>query len=159
MNEYCLTKAEPAALSDSQKAAAVQAAIWFFSDRYVLSTGDPLHDVVAGIVSKVQSEGVLPTPPPPSLTITPPLQTSGPLNAVLGPYHVASTDPSVAITVSADGAQMYSDPGGTPAMLIPNNSPLPTTGDVYLKSGAAGTATLHATGTATVPRPATCIYR
>ena len=51
LNEYYPNTNEPAALTDlNQKAAAVQAAIWFFSDRYVLSTSDPLHDAVVAIV-------------------------------------------------------------------------------------------------------------
>ena len=49
LNEYYPNTDEPAALTDlNQKAAAVQAAIWFFSDRYVLSTSDPLHNAVVG---------------------------------------------------------------------------------------------------------------
>ena len=39
LNNYYPKTNEPAALTDpNQKAAAVQAAIWFFSDRYVLNT-------------------------------------------------------------------------------------------------------------------------
>ena len=58
LNEYYPTTSEPASLDDpTQKAAAVQAAIWFFSDRYVLSTSDPLYTVVAAIVTNVQLEG------------------------------------------------------------------------------------------------------
>ena len=49
LDNYYPKTNEPAALTDlNQKAAAVQAAIWFFSDRYVLNTSDPLHDTVAG---------------------------------------------------------------------------------------------------------------
>ena len=56
LNEYYPNSGEPAALTDlNQKAAAVQAAIWFFSDRYVLSTSDPLHDAVAAIVDHIKS--------------------------------------------------------------------------------------------------------
>ena len=60
LNEYYPNTDEPAALTDlNQKAAAVQAAIWFFSDRYVLSTSDPLRNAVVAIVDKVRSEGPL----------------------------------------------------------------------------------------------------
>ena len=73
LNEYYPHTNEPAALTDlNQKAAAVQAAIWFFSDRYVLSTSDPLHNAVVAIVNDVIAKGPLIQPPPPSLTITPP---------------------------------------------------------------------------------------
>jgi TQXA domain-containing protein len=44
---------EPALSSINEKAAAVQAAIWFFTDRYVLSTTDPLHDAVEALVTAV----------------------------------------------------------------------------------------------------------
>ena len=58
LNEYYPHTGEPAALTDpNQKAAAVQAAIWFFSDRYVLSTSDPLHNAVVAIVNKVKLDG------------------------------------------------------------------------------------------------------
>ena len=58
LNNYYPKTNEPAALTDpNQKAAAVQAAIWFFSDRYVLNTSDPLHDVVSGIAAAVIAEG------------------------------------------------------------------------------------------------------
>ena len=56
LNDYYPHTNEPATLTNlNQKAAAVQAAIWFFSDRYVLSTADPLHDAVVAIVNEGQS--------------------------------------------------------------------------------------------------------
>ena len=50
LNEYYpFVPTQPAGLANTtEQAAAVQAAIWFFSDRYVLNTSDPLHDTVAG---------------------------------------------------------------------------------------------------------------
>ena len=88
LNEYYPNTDEPAALTDlNQKAAAVQAAIWFFTDRYVLNTSDPLHDAVAAIVDDIRAEGPLVQPPPPSLTITP-SHVSGPAGSVLGPFTV-----------------------------------------------------------------------
>ena len=58
LNEYYPTTDQPAALTNlDQKAAAVQAAIWFFSDRYVLSTSDPLHDAVVAIVNHIRPRG------------------------------------------------------------------------------------------------------
>ena len=91
LNDYYPHTNEPAALTDlNQKAAAVQAAIWFFSDRYVLSTADPLHNAVVAIVNKVQDDGPLIQPPPPSLTITPP-SLSGPAGSVVGPFTVTTS--------------------------------------------------------------------
>ena len=72
------TPTEPAALTDhNQRAAAVQAAIWFFTDRYVLNTSDPLRDEVVKIVDHINRAGPVGEQPPPSLTITP-SQVSGP---------------------------------------------------------------------------------
>ena len=77
LNEYYPNTDQPALANDNETAAAVQAAIWFFSDRYVLNTSDPLHDAVAAITAKIINEGPLVQPPPPSLTITP-ATVSGP---------------------------------------------------------------------------------
>ena len=41
----------------------MQAAIWFFTDRYVLNTSDPLHGTVAGIVDHIQVAGPVPEQP------------------------------------------------------------------------------------------------
>ena len=44
LDEYYPNTDEPSSLTDEdQRAAAVQAAIWFFSDRFVLNTSDPLY--------------------------------------------------------------------------------------------------------------------
>jgi TQXA domain-containing protein len=52
LNHYYPTvPTAPASLADAnQKAAAVQAAIWYFSDNYVLTATDPLRPAVAAIV-------------------------------------------------------------------------------------------------------------
>ncbi len=93
LNEYFPNKQEPAALTDlNQRAAAVQAAVWFFTDRYVLNTSDPLHDDVVEIVDHIRSEGPLGEQPAPSLTITP-SHVSGPAHKVLGPFTVTSNHP------------------------------------------------------------------
>ena len=59
LNKYYPNTTEPAALTDlNQRAAAVQAAIWFFSDRYVLNTDDPLHAAVVAIVNDIRKWGL-----------------------------------------------------------------------------------------------------
>ena len=63
LNEYYPNTSEPATLADgnpasvNQTAAAVQAAIWYFTDKYVLSASDPLHGTVAAIVAHIQGAG------------------------------------------------------------------------------------------------------
>ena len=107
LNEYYPNTTEPAALTNlNQKAAAVQAAIWFFSDRYVLNTSDPLHNTVVAIVNHIRSEGPLVQPPPPSLTITP-SNRSGPADSAVGPFTVSTNHPPA--TVTATGGNMFSD--------------------------------------------------
>src|SRR6185369_2105579 len=100
----------PAGLANtSQQAAAVQAAIWYFSDRYVLNTSDPLHNTVAAITAAVIAAGPLVQPPAPSLTITPAVQ-GGSVGSAVGPFVVTST---AATTVAATGGTMFSDAAGT----------------------------------------------
>ena len=53
------------------RAAAVQAAIWFFSDNYVLQPDDPVRPYTEAIVAAVLDAGPLPEPSPPNLVIDP----------------------------------------------------------------------------------------
>ena len=129
LNDYYPNTDEPAGLTDlNQKAAAVQAAIWFFSDGYVLSTSD---DAAArrrgGHRAGHQNEGPLIEPPPPSLTIIPPSR-SGPAGHLIGPFTVtpaataaAGARPSIAVT--ATGGSMFSDAAGVP---IRNGTKVPS---------------------------------
>jgi hypothetical protein len=139
----------------ADKAAAVQAAIWFFSDRYVLSTSDPLHDAVAAITDNVINNlGPLIEPPPPTLTISP-SALSGPQGTAVGPFTVNSKTTGVA-TVTAVGATMYADAAG--------NTPLPAGAvvrdgnSVWLRAAGAGGAVLQAEAQAVVPTGNVYLY-
>ncbi len=57
LNEYYPNTGAPALANENQTAAAVQAAIWYFTDKYVLSAYDPLHGTVAAIVAHIQDAG------------------------------------------------------------------------------------------------------
>jgi TQXA domain-containing protein len=154
LEEYYPNTNEPANLTDlNQKAAAVQAAVWFFSDRYVLDTSDPIHDTVAGIVDHVISQGPLVQPPPPSLTINP-TQVSGPASSALGPYTV-NTDAASA-TVNATGAIMYSDSAGTTP--IANGASVPSGQKIWLRSTGSSSGVLQATSQAIVPSGNVYLY-
>jgi Domain of unknown function (DUF5979)/Thioester domain len=149
---YPNTTGEPRTLHDvNDRAAAVQAAIWFFSDGYVLDTADPVHDAAAAIVESVLSSGPL-TKPPPSLTITPSTKT-GLADEAIGPFVVKSSAPHT--TVSAD-ASMFSD--ATATTQIQNGASVSPDTTIYLKSTSIGTATLTATATATVPSGNVYLY-
>ena len=164
LNEYYPNTNEPASLTDlNQKAAAVQAAIWFFSDSYVLSTSDPLRAAVVAIVNKARVDGPLVEPPPPTLTISPG-QLSGPAGRVLGPYTVNSSNlarrrhlrASPNATVTATGAEMFSDADATQS--IPNGAVVPSGTKIWLRSTGPSHAVLQATAQATVPTGNVYLY-
>ena len=115
--------------TDEQKAAIVQAAVWFFTDRYVLDTDDPLHNAVAALVTSVITAGPIVQPPPPSLTITPASMT-GEIGHTVGPFTVnASVD---AVVTATGGATMWKDAGATQP--ISNGATVPPGTQIWLKS-------------------------
>jgi hypothetical protein len=156
LNEYYPTTDQPAALTNlDQKAAAVQAAIWFFSDRYVLSTSDPLHDAVVAIVNHIRSQKPLTQPEPPTLTLTP-SQVSGPADRVLGPFTVTTDHAPAAVT--ATGATMYSDPAGTIKIGDGTTGTVPSDQKIWVRSTNPAIAVLQATAVATVPTGNVYLY-
>ena len=147
LDEYFPNTDEPTALRDAnQKAAAVQAAIWFFSDRYVLSTSDPLRSIVVSIVNKVKSEGPLVEPEPPSLTLTPSHQ-NGHAGGVIGPFTVATN--ATRTTMRATGGAMFSDAAGTRP--IANGATVGDGDQIWVRSTGPSTVVLEATAKASVP--------
>jgi hypothetical protein len=152
LNRYYPHTSEPASLTDvNQRAAAVQAAIWFFTDRYVLSTSDPLHAAVVAIVDDILQQGPVIEPPPPSLTIDPASRDGA---GVLGPFTVTTDQP--AATVAATGADMFANAAATDA--ISNGDAVPSGQSIWLRSGSPGTAVLEASARATVPRGNVFLY-
>ena len=161
LTEYYPNSGEPAALTDlNQKAAAVQAAIWFFTDKYVLNTSDPLHGTVAGIVDHIIKAGPLKEQPPPSLTITPP-QLSGPAGSVLGPFTVNTNTggrlrSGPPATVNATGGRMFSDSAGTNQ--IADGASVPDGQRIWVRSTGPSEVVLEATAEATVPTGNVYVY-
>ena len=155
LEEYYPNNEQPASLGGSnEKAAAVQAAIWFFSDRFVVSTSDDVHAATVAIVNHVIAQGPLLEPPPPSLTITP-SHAGGSAQGVLGPFTVSSGTGQA--TVAATGANMFSDAAGT--VSIPDGATVPSGQQVWLRSTAGpSSAVLEATATATVPTGNVYLY-
>ncbi|MEV4254775.1 thioester domain-containing protein [Spirillospora sp. NPDC049652] len=109
VHEYYPNTSRPAGLSESDKAAAVQAAIWFFSNRYVLDDEDPLFPVASRIVTRVLKKGPLEEPAGPAARI------SGPDNmragTVTGPFGVEGATAPTSVRVT--GGEMFSDAEGT----------------------------------------------
>ena len=156
LNEYYpFVPSQPAGLANTtEQAAAVQAAIWFFSDRYVLDTSDPLHATVAAIVAHIISEGPATAPPPPSLAITPTNASGASTSAIVGPFTVTSGVGSA--TVAATGADMFSDAAGTSP--IANPGPVTTPAQIWLRSTGPTSAILQATAKTTVPQQNVYLY-
>lgn len=153
-NYYPNVPAAPTGLADdNQRAAAVQAAIWYFSDNFVLTATDPLRAAVTTIVDDTRTNGPLVQPPPPSLQITPP-STVAPASGLAGPFSVAS--PGGPATVNATGASMFSDATGTTP--VANGATVPDGTRLWLRSAAVGTATLSATASANVPSGNVYLY-
>ena len=154
LNDYYPNTNQPAALTNlNQKAAAVQAAIWFFSDRYVLSTSDPLRGTVVDIVNHIRSEGPLVEPPPPSLTLTP-SQVSGGAGRALGPFTVTTDHPPA--TVHITGGSMFSNRAGT--VPIADGATVPSGQKIWVRSTGPPTVVLQATSKATVPSGNVYLY-
>lgn len=138
---YPATGLPTGATSDAQRAAAVQAAIWFFTDDFVLATGDARYALTARIVTDVLAAGPLPEPVP-SLTIAGPgTGTSGQL---VGPFVVHGN--ATTATLTATGASLYSDEAGTQP--IADGSAYPVGQRFWLRSNDPGTATVEATAVA-----------
>ena len=133
----------------------MQAAIWYFSDNYVLNTTDPLHDTVADIVNAVRTQPPLVQPPPPSLTITP-STVAGSTGTPTGPFTVTVTGASTTAVVAVDKGQMFSDATGTTA--IPNGTAVPSGTNIWIQDAAAGAVTLSASAQATVPTGNVYLY-
>lgn len=154
LDDYYPSTGEPSSLGNlDEKAAAVQAAIWFFSDRYVLSTSDRLRGTVAAIVDHVIALGPLVEPPPPSLALAP-SHLSGRAGSVIGPFTL-TTDVREA-TVTATGGSMFSDPAGTAP--IRDGATVPSGQRIWVRSAGPSVVVLQATSEATVPTGNVYLY-
>jgi Thioester domain len=147
----------PAGLaSNAQKAAAVQAAIWFFTDKFVISTtgvGAALRPVVRAIVTDVLARGPLNTEPPfPQVAVSGP--DTGQAGTVIGPYTVQTTASEATLTVTS--AQVFRDAAGT--QRLPNTFTLPPGGAFFLRTGQPASVTIHASAVAIAFAGATAAY-
>jgi len=161
LNSYYPTvPTEPAAAATvNARAAAVQAAIWFFSDGYVVAASDPLNPIVASIVADVLAAGPLPEPSPPDISITP-ATASGAVGSVIGPFTVTAAatggaTPDVTLTIPA-GVTAYSDAAGT--IEIPDGSTVPSGTQIWLRGAAPGSVSIGATATVEVPTGNVYLY-
>jgi LPXTG-motif cell wall-anchored protein/TQXA domain-containing protein len=146
------TTAPASQATNANKAAAVQAAIWFFTDDYVLASGDPRFATTSQIVAGVLAAGPLPEPAAPVLKIAGP--TTGYTGEVTGPFTLHSS--SGQATVSATGATMYSDAGAS--IPIANGATVPDGTQIYLKVADPSTVELNAAASITAPSGSVFLY-
>jgi hypothetical protein len=148
---YPNSGAPAAAANDNQRAAAVQAAIWFFSDKYVLRSTDAAYPLTKAIVEDVLARGPVATPQPPSLQIIAPSEPSGVVGSLIGPFTIQTTSPA---TVSAAGGQLFADAAGT----LPVTNPVADGTRVWVRSSSVGPVTVSASAQATVPSGNVYLY-
>ncbi|QEE60557.1 hypothetical protein FVA74_02460 [Salinibacterium sp. dk2585] len=120
LNNYHPTVAAPAGLNVNQRAAAVQAAIWYFTDGFVLGPTMPpaVRAATAAIIAAAQTNGPVTEPPAPEVNITPESVAAAEGTAA-GPY-VVSAAGATEITVSVPaGYTMYTDAAATTPLSNP----------------------------------------
>ncbi|KAB8168701.1 hypothetical protein FH609_007805 [Streptomyces sp. 3MP-14] len=109
---YFPTTDEPAgAANDAQRAAAVQAAIWFFTDNLVLATDSPVRPLTEAIVADALANGPGQEPALPELSVTPQQAGVPDTGELVGPFQVSSDGPATLTTVG--GVEVFTDPDGT----------------------------------------------
>ncbi len=122
LNNYYPNVAAPAGLNTDQQAAAVQAAIWYFTDGFVLGTTGPgsnLRSAVAAIVADAQQNGPVTEPDPPNLSIDA-AGTSVPVGQLAGPFTINTDAAEVTVSIPFDrNATLYADAEGTMALENP----------------------------------------
>ncbi|MBC9735092.1 DUF5979 domain-containing protein [Nocardioides marmotae] len=113
LENYHPTQPQPADVPDNVKAAAVQAAIWFFSDNLVLDpTQEPqLYQLTSAIVADALENGPAREPAPPALSVSPTSASVPTTGELVGPFTVTADGPS---TLRIQGeVEVFSDAAGT----------------------------------------------
>lgn len=122
-NYYPANPALPAGLTTNQQAAAVQAAIWYFTDGYLVNTAQTdIRPAVEAIVADAQANGPLLEPPAPDVTITP-ASAAAPVGSPAGPYTVAAEGAAELSVSVPTGYTMYTDAAGTAPLANPSTVP------------------------------------
>jgi hypothetical protein len=131
---YPLTGEPAAAPNNNARAAAVQAAIWFFSDSYVLAAGDPVRPFVEAIVADALANGPEPEPTPPTLAVSPSTLAAPATGEIVGPFTVTSDGPS---TIRSVGVEVFADQAGT--ILLADGAVVPPGATLWARSVSATT--------------------
>ncbi|MBA4866643.1 Cys-Gln thioester bond-forming surface protein [Streptomyces sp. PSKA54] len=112
LQHYYPTTGEPSGTTDAIRAAAVQAAIWFFTDNYVLATtgtSATVRGFTAAIVADALANGPSAEPAEPELTVTPEEMPAPATGEIVGPFTVTADGPS---TIQITGIEVFTDAAG-----------------------------------------------
>lgn len=123
-NYFPFNTANPiSALTPAQQVAAVQTAIWYFSDGFVLATGtNPIvRNATALVVQNALDSGGLPEPPLPTLAIDPATSQIPATGEVVGPFTV-SGDITGTLDVAL-GVEVFFDAAATQP--VTSTDPIP----------------------------------
>ncbi|MFJ7748458.1 DUF5979 domain-containing protein [Arthrobacter sp. NPDC097144] len=154
LNTYYPSTDLPAGLDANTKAAAVQAAIWFFTDGYVVNPRNSLYSTVASIVNATVAAGPLEEPDAPDISITPATAEAA-VTGVAGPYTVTSEANEITVTTD-EGFGLFADAAGT----VPLTNPVASGTQVWVRSedGGTGPAAISARAVVTVPTGSVYLY-
>ncbi|WP_312183176.1 thioester domain-containing protein [Arthrobacter sp.] len=152
LNNYYPMMPGPAGLNEDQQAAAVQAAIWYFTDGYVVDTSQTdIRAAVAAMVAAAQANGPVLEPGIPGIEITPE-SASAVAGSRAGPFTVNGQNVAgITVTVpdgftlhtaesGGDGVASGSEVDSGTVLWVQNNTGEPGTGSL----GAAAAVTVQA---------------
>ncbi|GAA1786901.1 hypothetical protein GCM10009682_06240 [Luedemannella flava] len=152
MNNYPITDAPASLSSTANKAAAVQLAIWFFTNRLVVDATSPLRAATEAIVNQALRRGPLTNAGVPDLMLNGPAR--GYVGRANGPFTMRGGVGD--IIISSSGGTLFRDAAGTRP--IANGSVISSSTPIYLKAGEEGRITIRARGAARVPAGAEVVY-
>ncbi|MER5178867.1 DUF5979 domain-containing protein [Streptomyces sp. NPDC002896] len=112
LQHYYPTTGEPSGATVAQRAAAVQAAIWFFTDNYILATtgtSATIRTYTAAIVADALANGPSAEPAEPELSVTPEQMPAPATGEIVGPFTVTADGPS---TIQITGVEVFTDSAG-----------------------------------------------
>ena len=144
---------EPSSLaSAADKAAAVQLAIWFFTNGLVVEPTDRHRAAVAAIVADTLERGPLSNAGAPDMTVSGPRR--GHPGRIYGPITITGATGDVLVSTSR--GQLYADAAGRRP--IANGSVVSPTTRLYVKAPGLGHVKISVRGTALVPAGSEVVY-
>ncbi|WP_067477875.1 thioester domain-containing protein [Actinomadura hibisca] len=110
LHNYFPTTNEPAGAADDRtRAAAVQLAIWFLTDKLVLAPSDPHYGLVSQIVADALANGPAKEPSTPELSVKPTTMRAPSTGDLVGPFTVSGDGPA---TIQLRGVEVFADAEG-----------------------------------------------